>query len=54
MERDEINLLLYQILNVGVVLPDHTVNHPSVIYGHPTSRQWADIFILAAKIKTKE
>ncbi len=46
--------LIAKILNIGVILSDHTKDKPSVIYGHPNSNQWAEIFILAAKLKESQ
>jgi hypothetical protein len=45
--------LLDKILAIGIVFKDHTDEKPSVIYGHPDTKQWANIFITAVKLKDK-
>lgn len=35
------------VISIGAVLPDDTEERPSVIFGHPTPADWAELFLTA-------
>jgi len=39
--------LIEKILSVGTIFEDDTPEKPSVIFGHPSSEEWVDIFLTA-------
>lgn len=42
--------LCKQIISVGHVYEDDTIEKPSVIFSHPESKEWCSIFLLAKNL----
>lgn len=45
---------LVLVLAVGHIYADDTPDKPSVIYGHPNTKQWVEIFLAAKQALTQQ